>query len=79
MPEAGNAEFNARMQAASVVLVSTTVQAAIDDTLKDPDTQARLSALSAASVEGTQAYLRAAQQARTDPDAFVEACQRGTP
>ena len=52
------AEFNARMQAASVVLISETVSAALAGTTDDPATIARLSDLSDAVTARTGEYRR---------------------
>ena len=59
------AEFNARMQAASVVLISETVSAALAGTTDDPATIARLSDLSDAATART-AQVAAATGAVTD-------------
>lgn len=73
------AEFNARMQAASVVLISETVSAALAGTTDDPATIARLSDLSDAATARTGEYVAAAKQAAADPDGFLADCRKGRP
>lgn len=73
------AEFNARMQAASVVLISETVSAALAGTTDDPATIARLSDLSDAATARTGEYVAAAKQAAADPVGFLADCRNQRP
>lgn len=73
------AEFNARMQAASVLLISETVTAALNGRVEDPATAARLGVLSERAADRTGEYVTAAKQAAADPDGFLEDCRKGRP
>lgn len=68
------AEFNAEMQASSVLLTTETITAAIGGTLEDPVTQTRLADLAAATSSATTRYVEAARLAKTDPGEFLTQC-----